>query len=141
LDKGVELDCQWFDFDDVRFNVQEFVEAHRSASAGLNNAPSCQWSPSPPEELAGVPAEALSANAGFVSFVIFPRHVDIKKIDRTVWLLSTFHAYVSYHVKALDCAKSDPEKTKKVGTKTSFKRLSLKDSRSNSNSKASASWR
>ncbi|XP_021752570.1 actin-related protein 2/3 complex subunit 2A-like [Chenopodium quinoa] len=81
--------------------VQEFVEAHRSASAGLNNAPSCQWSPSPPEELAGVPAEALSANAGFVSFVIFPRHVDIKKIDRTVWLLSTFHAYVSYHVKVM----------------------------------------
>ncbi|XP_021747765.1 actin-related protein 2/3 complex subunit 2A-like [Chenopodium quinoa] len=140
--------------------LQEFVEARRSASAGLNNAPSCLWSPSPPEELAGVPAEALSANAGFVSFVIFPRHVDSKKIDRTVWLLSTFHAYVSYHVKcsegfmhtrmrrrveslieALDRAKSDPEKTKKVGTKTSFKRLSLKDSRSNSNSKASASWR
>lgn len=22
LDKGVELDCQWIEFDDVRFNVQ-----------------------------------------------------------------------------------------------------------------------
>ncbi|KMT07655.1 hypothetical protein BVRB_6g147800 [Beta vulgaris subsp. vulgaris] len=140
--------------------LQEFVEARRNAAAGLNNAPSCQWSPSPPQELEGVPEEALSANAGFVSFVIFPRHVDNKKIDRTVWNLSTFHAYVSYHVKcsegfmhtrmrrrveslieALDRAKSDQEKTKKVGSKTSFKRLSLKDSRSNSNSRGSPSWR
>ena len=31
--------------------------------------------------------------------VIFPRHVEGKKLDRTVWNLSTFHAYVSYHVK------------------------------------------
>ncbi|KAK9707325.1 hypothetical protein RND81_07G189300 [Saponaria officinalis] len=136
--------------------LQEFVEARRSTS--LNSAPSCQWSPTPPQELQGVPEEALSANAGFVAFVIFPRHVEGKKLDRTVWNLSTFHAYVSYHVKcsegfmhtrmrrrveslieALDRAKPDQDTTKKVGTKTSFKRLSLKDSRSNSNSKAS--WR
>ncbi|KNA19139.1 hypothetical protein SOVF_064440 isoform B [Spinacia oleracea] len=140
--------------------LQEFVEARRTASAGLNNAPSCQWSPSAPQELEGIPAKELSANAGFVSFVIFPRHVDSKKLDRTVWNLSTFHAYVSYHVKcsegfmhtrmrrrveslieALDRAKSDQDKTKKAGTKTSFKRLSIKDSRSNSNSRASASWK
>lgn len=31
--------------------------------------------------------------------VIFPRHVEGKKLDHTVWSLSTFHAYVSYHVK------------------------------------------
>lgn len=31
--------------------------------------------------------------------VIFPRHVEGKKLDRTVWSLLTFHAYVSYHVK------------------------------------------
>lgn len=31
--------------------------------------------------------------------VILPRHVEGKKMDRTVWILSTFHAYVSYHVK------------------------------------------
>lgn len=31
--------------------------------------------------------------------VIFPRHVEGHKLDRTVWNLSTFHAYVSYHVK------------------------------------------
>ncbi|KAG6781304.1 hypothetical protein POTOM_014198 [Populus tomentosa] len=77
--------------------LQEFVEARHTAV--LNNAPPCLWSPNPPLELKEAPAEALSANAGFVSFVIFPRHVEGKKLDRTVWNLSTFHAYVSYHVK------------------------------------------
>lgn len=42
------------------------MEARRTA--GLNNAPSCTWSSSPPVELKKVPPEALSANAGFVSF-------------------------------------------------------------------------
>ncbi|KAJ6961083.1 ARP2/3 complex 34 kDa subunit [Populus alba x Populus x berolinensis] len=46
--------------------LQEFVEARRAA--GLNNAPPCLWSPTPPLELNEAPAEALSANAGFVSF-------------------------------------------------------------------------
>ncbi|KAL9266967.1 Actin-related protein [Drosera capensis] len=124
--------------------LQEFVEARRTAA--LNNAPQCSWSPSPPQELSGVVGEALSANAGFVSFVILPRHVEGKKLDRTVWNLSTFHAYVSYHVKcsegfmhtrmrrrveslieALDRAKTGFEEANRVGTKTSFKRLSLRD--------------
>ncbi|GAB2211707.1 hypothetical protein Drorol1_Dr00025040, partial [Drosera rotundifolia] len=124
--------------------LQEFVEARRTAA--LNNAPQCSWSPSPPQELSGVVGEALSANAGFVSFVILPRHVEGKKLDRTVWNLSTFHAYVSYHVKcsegfmhtrmrrrveslieALDRAKPGFEEANRVGTKTSFKRLSLRD--------------
>lgn len=131
--------------------LQEFVEARRTA--GLNNAPPCLWSPSPPLELNGAPEEALSANAGFVSFVIFPRHVEGKRLDRTVWNLSTFHAYVSYHVKcsegfmhtrmrrrvesliqALDRARPDSERSKKTVNSRSFKRLSLKDSRMNSNS-------
>lgn len=46
--------------------IQEFVEARRTA--GLNNAPLCMWSSSPPLELKGVPSETLSANAGFVTF-------------------------------------------------------------------------
>nr|KYP55054.1 putative actin-related protein 2/3 complex subunit 2 [Cajanus cajan] len=77
--------------------LQEFVEARRTA--GLHNTPPCSWSLTPPLELKGVAANALSANAGFVTFVIFPRHVEGQKLDRTVWNLSTFHAYVSYHVK------------------------------------------
>ncbi|KAM7524762.1 hypothetical protein LguiA_014664 [Lonicera macranthoides] len=131
--------------------LQEFVEARRTA--GLNNAPPCSWSTSPPLELREVPVEAITANAGFVTFVIYPRHVDGKKLDKTVWNLSTFHAYVSYHVKcsegfmhtrmrrrvesliqALDRAKPETETTKKTAQSRSFKRLSLKDARGNSNS-------
>jgi len=46
--------------------LQEFVEARRTAA--LNNVPSCMWSPVPPLELKGVSADALNANAGFVTF-------------------------------------------------------------------------
>ncbi|XP_010519028.1 PREDICTED: actin-related protein 2/3 complex subunit 2A [Tarenaya hassleriana] len=128
--------------------LKEFVEARRTS--GLNNAPSCSWSPNPPLELEGAPNELTSANAGFVSFVIFPRHVEGTKLDRTVWNLSTFHAYVSYHVKcsegfmhtrmrrrvesliqALDRAKP-LEKTRSMN-KRSFKRLSLNNVHTNSN--------
>uniref|UniRef100_A0A453F596 Arp2/3 complex 34 kDa subunit n=2 Tax=Aegilops tauschii subsp. strangulata TaxID=200361 RepID=A0A453F596_AEGTS len=120
--------------------LQEFVEARRTAA--LNNAPSCMWSPVPPLELKGVNADALDANAGFVTFVVFPRHVEGRKLDKTVWSLLTFHAYVSYHVKcsegfmhtrmrrrvesliqALDRAKSDAEKLKKLVHGGSFRRL------------------
>ena len=107
------------------------MEARRTPA--LNNAPSCMWSPAPPLELRGMNADALNANAGFVTFgnvyshhrfscyfkisicvrkkryqfvswhlfmaVVSPRHVEGKKLDKTVWSLLTFHAYVSYHVK------------------------------------------
>ncbi|KAF5192895.1 Actin-related protein 2/3 complex subunit 2A [Thalictrum thalictroides] len=89
--------------------LQEFVEARRTA--GLNNAPPCFWSSSPPPELEGVPTQALSANAGFVTFVIYPRHVEGKKLDITVSSLSTFHAYVSYHVKCSEGEKGEEVKS------------------------------
>lgn len=81
--------------------LQEFLEARRST--GMHTAPPCVWSPSPPLELKGAPARALDANAGFVSFIIFPRHVEGDKLDKVVWILSTFYAYVSYHIK---CSKA-----------------------------------
>ncbi|WVZ69429.1 hypothetical protein U9M48_018217 [Paspalum notatum var. saurae] len=118
--------------------LQEFVEARRTAA--LNNVPSCMWSPAPPLELKGVPADALNANAGFVTFVVYPRHVESKRLDRTVWNLLTFHAYCSegfMHtrmrrrveslIQALDRAKSDAEKLKKLVHGASFKRMSLKN--------------
>ncbi|XP_075501980.1 actin-related protein 2/3 complex subunit 2A-like [Primulina tabacum] len=105
---------------------QEFVEARQTP--GFSNAPPCLWSPSPPQELQGACSESLSANAGFFSFVILPHHVEERKMDRTVWSLLIFHAYVSYHVKALDHAKPDSEEGAKKSTQTRyFKRLTLKD--------------
>ncbi|KAF9593995.1 hypothetical protein IFM89_026696, partial [Coptis chinensis] len=95
--------------------LQEFVGSKGSAS--LNNAPPCFWSPSPPPELEGAPSQALSANAGFFTFVISARHVEGRKLDRTVWSLLTFHAYVSYHVKGsrLKCISRAPKEGKKSG--------------------------
>lgn len=42
------------------------MEARRTA--GLNNAPPCQWSSSPPMELREAPPHSVTANAGFVTF-------------------------------------------------------------------------
>ena len=42
------------------------MESRRTA--GLSNAPPCLWSHSPPLELQGATGDALSANAGFVTF-------------------------------------------------------------------------
>lgn len=62
-------------------------------------APPCTWSPIPPPELRGEPLEDLSTNGGFVSFDISSRHVEGKKLDKTVWSLLNFYAYVKNHVK------------------------------------------
>nr|XP_004296402.2 PREDICTED: actin-related protein 2/3 complex subunit 2B isoform X1 [Fragaria vesca subsp. vesca] len=63
-------------------------------------APPCCWSPIPPPELRGELFEDLSTTGGFVSFEISPRHVKGKKLDKTVWSLLNFYAYVKFHVKS-----------------------------------------
>eukprot|EP00271_Cylindrocystis_brebissonii_P004016 TRINITY_DN1534_c0_g1_i3.p1 TRINITY_DN1534_c0_g1~~TRINITY_DN1534_c0_g1_i3.p1 ORF type:complete len:386 (-),score=83.67 TRINITY_DN1534_c0_g1_i3:644-1801(-) len=92
--------------------LQEFVEARRvsiaAASSGLSasssSAPPCSHSWTAPRE---VPQEggahAIKANAGFLSFVIFPHHVDGARLEKVAWTLATFHAYVKYHIK---CSKA-----------------------------------
>lgn len=62
-------------------------------------APPCAWSPIPPPELRGETFEDLSTNGGFVSFDISSRHIEGKRLDKTVWSLLNFYAYVNYHVK------------------------------------------
>ncbi|KAK1592274.1 hypothetical protein Q3G72_022113 [Acer saccharum] len=71
-------------------------------------APPCSWSPIPPPELRGEPFEDLSTNGGFVTFDlryvftdIAPRHIKGKRLDKIVWNLLNFYAYVKYHVKVL----------------------------------------
>ncbi|XP_074335624.1 actin-related protein 2/3 complex subunit 2A-like [Apium graveolens] len=124
--------------------LQDLAETRRTAS--LYAAPSCTWSSTPPAELDNATAESLSVNAGFFTFVILPRHVEGKKLDRTVWILSTFHAYVSYHVKgaegfmhtrmrrrvdrliqALDRAKPESEQSEECAENRSFKGMSFKN--------------
>ncbi|XP_047336808.1 actin-related protein 2/3 complex subunit 2B [Impatiens glandulifera] len=66
-------------------------------------APPCMWSPIPPPELRGETFEDLSTNGGFVSFEIYPRHVEGKRLDKTVWSLLNFYAFIKHHVK---CTRS-----------------------------------
>ncbi|XP_024983313.1 actin-related protein 2/3 complex subunit 2B [Cynara cardunculus var. scolymus] len=76
---------------------QELVDV--GSSGACARAPPCYWSPIPPPELRGESMEDLSTNGGFVSFEISPRHVEGKKLDKTVWNLLNFNALVKYHVK------------------------------------------
>lgn len=46
--------------------------------------------------------------------VIYPRHADVRKLDKTAWSLSTFHAYVNYHVKVQMLPHPTPFFFKKV---------------------------
>ncbi|KAL8139604.1 hypothetical protein V2J09_005625 [Rumex salicifolius] len=56
--------------------------------------PRCSWSPIPPPELRGESIEDLSTNGD-----ILPRHVDEKRMDKTLWNVLNFNAYVRSHVK------------------------------------------
>ncbi|KAI3683346.1 hypothetical protein L1987_83849 [Smallanthus sonchifolius] len=76
---------------------QELVDVGNSGVCA--RAPPCYWSPIPPPELRGEPIKDLSTNGGFVSFEISARHIEGKKLDKTVWNLLNFNALVKYHVK------------------------------------------
>nr|XP_043611123.1 actin-related protein 2/3 complex subunit 2B [Erigeron canadensis] len=77
---------------------QELVDV--GSSGVCPKAPPCYWSPIPPPELRGESMKDLSTNGGFVSFEISARHVEGKKLDKTVWNLLNFNALVKYHVKS-----------------------------------------
>ncbi|KAK1413649.1 hypothetical protein QVD17_35425 [Tagetes erecta] len=76
---------------------QELVDVGNSRVCAT--APPCCWSPIPPPELRGESMKDLSTNGGFVSFEIYARHIEGKKLDKTVWNLLNFYALVKYHVK------------------------------------------
>ncbi|XP_055813754.1 actin-related protein 2/3 complex subunit 2B isoform X2 [Solanum dulcamara] len=87
-------------------------------------APHCIWSPIPPPELRGEAIEDLSTNGGFVSFDITSRHIEGKRLDKTVWNLLNFYAFVKNHVKSTrgfiqrrmrTCLKSLAEVLQKTG--------------------------
>ncbi|KAL4190518.1 hypothetical protein AMTRI_Chr07g76110 [Amborella trichopoda] len=76
---------------------QELMDLRCSSS--WDKAPTCTWSPIPPIELRGEPLHELSTNGGFVSFDILSRHIEGPKLEKTVWSLLNFSAYVKYHIK------------------------------------------
>nr|GMD80334.1 actin-related protein 2/3 complex subunit 2B [Ipomoea batatas] len=77
---------------------QELMDAANTQACA--KAPHCTWSAIPPPELRGEAIEDLSTNGGFVSFDITSRNVQGKRLDKTVWNLLNFYAFVKYHVKA-----------------------------------------
>ncbi|KAI8566531.1 hypothetical protein RHMOL_Rhmol02G0047700 [Rhododendron molle] len=76
---------------------QELMDV--GSSEAWTKAPHCTWSPIPPPELRGELLEDLSTNGGFVTFDISSRHIEGKRLDKTVWSLLNFNAFVKYHVK------------------------------------------
>eukprot|EP00043_Microstomoeca_roanoka_P004511 m.50139 g.50139 ORF g.50139 m.50139 type:complete len:309 (+) comp12527_c1_seq1:87-1013(+) len=55
-----------------------------------------------PQEIQGT--EALTGdNVGYVTFVLFPRHIADANMDRTIDLIHTFRDYLHYHIK---CSKA-----------------------------------
>ncbi|KAF7807133.1 actin-related protein 2/3 complex subunit 2B isoform X1 [Senna tora] len=77
---------------------QELMEV--GSSDKWAKAPRLSWSAIPPPELRGEALEDLSTNGGFVSFDISSHHIEGKRLDKTVWNLLNFNAYVRYHVKS-----------------------------------------
>ncbi|KAI3983401.1 hypothetical protein MKX01_013468 [Papaver californicum] len=72
---------------------QELVVLGNSKSCA--NAPPCTWSPIPPAELRGEYFEDLTTNG----YNVLSRHIKRSRIDKTVWNLSNFQAYVRHYVK------------------------------------------
>ncbi|WOH08614.1 hypothetical protein DCAR_0728058 [Daucus carota subsp. sativus] len=77
---------------------QELMDV--GSSGAFLKAPPCHWSPIPPHELRGEPIDELSTNGGFVSFEISSRHVEGKKLEKMVWCLLNFYAFLKNHVKS-----------------------------------------
>ncbi|KAF2084003.1 P34-Arc-domain-containing protein [Saccharata proteae CBS 121410] len=80
--------------------LQEFVDARRRA---IQNAPQVLFRNDPPLELqgvAGVPTNAKSGEIGYVTFVLFPRHLALQRRYETISHIQTFRDYFHYHIKA-----------------------------------------
>ncbi len=90
------------DADDViigKVFLQEFKEGRR----GNEQAPQVLFChKDPPQELAD--SSALTGeNVGYVTFVLFPRHIAPNQRERTIDLIHTFRDYLHYHIK---CSKA-----------------------------------
>ena len=106
----------------ARAFLAHFAEASRS-SARLSAAPFVNYhkpGSKPPLELTTTTTKKknengvcdddevdemdLNANGGYISFVLFPRHVKTKEsLERAVWLLASFPNFIKSHLK---CSKA-----------------------------------
>ncbi|KAF2830964.1 P34-Arc-domain-containing protein [Ophiobolus disseminans] len=79
--------------------LQEFVDARRRA---IQNAPQVLFRNEPPLELQGFPGVSTSTNGevGYITFVLFPRHLSKQRRDEVISHIQTFRDYFHYHIKA-----------------------------------------
>ncbi|GAW10937.1 hypothetical protein EKO27_g6864 [Xylaria grammica] len=79
--------------------IQEFVDARRRA---IQNAPQVLFRNDPPLELQGVPGvrETYGGEVGYVTFVLFPRHLTPQRMPDVISHIQTFRDYFHYHIKA-----------------------------------------
>ncbi|KAI9885195.1 MAG: ARP2/3 actin-organizing complex subunit Arc34 [Watsoniomyces obsoletus] len=79
--------------------LQEFVDARRRA---IQNAPQVLFRSDPPLELQNVPGlkDSGSGEIGYVTFVLFPRHLTSQRREDTISHIQTFRDYFHYHIKA-----------------------------------------
>ncbi|KAF2151983.1 P34-Arc-domain-containing protein [Myriangium duriaei CBS 260.36] len=78
--------------------LQEFVDARRRA---IQNAPQVLFRNDPPLELQGVPGLASgTGEVGYITFVLFPRHLTNQRREDVISHIQTFRDYFHYHIKA-----------------------------------------
>lgn len=79
--------------------LQEFVDARKRA---IQNAPQVLFRNDPPLELQNVPGlvTAGKGEVGYITFVLFPRHLTRQKRADTISHIQTFRDYFHYHIKA-----------------------------------------
>ncbi|KAL1303643.1 hypothetical protein AAFC00_007000 [Neodothiora populina] len=79
--------------------LQEFVDARRRA---IQNAPQVLFRNDPPLELQGLPGlpTAGAGEVGYITFVLFPRHLAAARREDVISHIETFRDYFHYHIKA-----------------------------------------
>ncbi|KAF2468208.1 P34-Arc-domain-containing protein [Lindgomyces ingoldianus] len=79
--------------------LQEFVDARRRA---IQNAPQVLFRNDAPLELQNVPGvnNSGSGEIGYITFVLFPRHLTNQRREEVISHIQTFRDYFHYHIKA-----------------------------------------
>ncbi|WPH02299.1 Hypothetical protein R9X50_00516100 [Acrodontium crateriforme] len=78
--------------------LQEFVDARKR---GVQNAPQVLFRDDPPLELQGQPGlSAKKGEVGYITFVLFPRHLTAQRREEVISHIQTFRDYFHYHIKA-----------------------------------------
>jgi actin related protein 2/3 complex subunit 2 len=78
--------------------LQEFVDARRRA---IQNAPQVLFKNEAPLELQGIPGlKEGKGEIGYITFVLFPRHLARQRREDVISHIQTFRDYFHYHIKA-----------------------------------------